>query len=247
MPTSPRKINLEGVKMLSEESRQYTQRDILAASQSATMSHAMGGSRSLLKGSHAPIFNAMPFGSRGLSFPVVQERRHYGGSGFTFLELTPNFVEQELQRGLGHFEDLGGLGNSDDGTIRLPSVGNLLLEQILFRLEYALGFSEWEVRLTCVEALAKIAFRSSYRVKLHIYSFFQLVLRDNAIGLSSDVLPILNTLNKIFGVYEARREKNQVSCEPAEANALREAIRRHCTFEDEVDPAFGRAVAETRS
>jgi len=138
----------------------------------------------------------MPFGGRGLSFPVAREKRHYGSSGihyvlfvvkllyflsmmvgFTFTELTPNFVEQELRRGLGHFEDLGGLGNSEDSALRLPSIGNGLMEQILVRIEYALGFSDWEVRLTCLESLAKIAFRSSYRVKLHVYSFLQLLVR----------------------------------------------------------------------
>lgn len=65
--------------------------------------------------------------------------------GFTFAELTPTFVEKELQRGLSHFEDLGGLGNLDTSAFKLPPVGNLLLEQVLIRIEYALGFSEWEV------------------------------------------------------------------------------------------------------
>ncbi len=91
----------------------------------------LGGGRSIaMKNQRAPS-SVMPFGAKGLSFPVAQERRHMGASGttyfwrllfrlfpwtdfsgYTFLELTPNFVERELERGLGHFEDLGTLLSS---------------------------------------------------------------------------------------------------------------------------------------
>lgn len=86
-------------------------------------------------------------------------------------------------------------------------------------------------------------------------------------ALSSDVLPIFITLQKIFDSYESHREKNQVpssnfydvinhsddfiplqsSCDPSEAKALRDAIRRHCAIDDSLDPVFGKLAQETRS
>src|SRR4051794_18536880 len=66
----------------------------------ATMAHGIGGMRSLLKGSHGPVFSGLPFGGRGLSFPVAQEKRHYGSSGpfllFALVTVSANLCAQDI-------------------------------------------------------------------------------------------------------------------------------------------------------
>uniref|UniRef100_A0A6B2LD69 Uncharacterized protein n=1 Tax=Arcella intermedia TaxID=1963864 RepID=A0A6B2LD69_9EUKA len=75
------------------------------------------------------------------------------------------------------------------------------LRTILMRLQYAVGFGPWEIRMVALEALAKIAFLSVFDVKLHLYSFFQRLTKDTSIGLASIATPIFQTLHKIFLAY----------------------------------------------
>lgn len=112
-------------------------------------------------------------------------------SDFTHEDLLILPQSTSYQRGLSEFEVRGSFlairlflqspdkvigGYFVAGAVSIPSIGNLRMEQLLTRIEFATAFGLWEVRLSCIEALSKIAFRSSLRVRLHILSFFQYLL-----------------------------------------------------------------------
>jgi hypothetical protein len=72
------------------------------------------------------------------------------------------------------------------------------------------------LKIVCLEGLAKIAFLSDFEVKLHLYSFFSLLvegrlpldlfydsLTDNGLGISASALPILELLHSIIEMFEA--------------------------------------------
>lgn len=54
--------------------------------------------------------------------------------------------------------------------------------------------------------MAKIAFLAEFEVKLHMYSFFSFLLKEDGIGLSAEVLPILSILHEIMESFEAHAE-----------------------------------------
>jgi len=56
----------------------------------------------------------------------------------------------------------------------------------------------WEMRVTCLEALGHIATVADFQTKLSLYSFFGTVFNASGWGLSSKVVPILQSLDKSF-------------------------------------------------
>jgi len=135
-------------------------------------------------------------------------------------------VEEALQRGLGLFEDLGGFQGTASTGVTTPSIGNYLIEQVLVRLEHHLAFGEWEVRVACLQALAKIAFRSSFRVRLHVYSFLQLVVRDNSGSLATEALLVYTTLHKLMLAFEAYSQGGPSAVDAQKHKELLEEVKR---------------------
>lgn len=84
-----------------------------------------------------------------------------------------------------------------------PALSNPVMNLILLRMESATIQSPWELKIVCLEGLAKIAFLSDFEVKLHLYSFFTLLVEDNGLGISASALPILELLHNIIEMFEA--------------------------------------------
>eukprot|EP01125_Pyxidicula_operculata_P015929 TRINITY_DN5433_c0_g1_i1.p1 TRINITY_DN5433_c0_g1~~TRINITY_DN5433_c0_g1_i1.p1 ORF type:complete len:910 (+),score=209.21 TRINITY_DN5433_c0_g1_i1:106-2835(+) len=112
-------------------------------------------------------------------------------------------------------------------TGKNTGMSNPLMCAVLARLEYAVGFACWEVRIICLEALAKIGFLSGFDVKLHLYSFLQNVLQDNGVALSSYVIPVLSTLHNVFAAY-SDHITNGGNMSPTKKAELIESIKQYC-------------------
>eukprot|EP01126_Amoeba_proteus_P027332 TRINITY_DN2711_c0_g4_i3.p1 TRINITY_DN2711_c0_g4~~TRINITY_DN2711_c0_g4_i3.p1 ORF type:complete len:156 (-),score=34.00 TRINITY_DN2711_c0_g4_i3:515-982(-) len=90
--------------------------------------------------------------------------------------------------------------------VPFPTISNGMMATILQQLETAIFGSIWDIKITCLEALAKISFFSDFEVKLHLFSFFMLLYKDEEVGLSTEVLPILQILQTVFDAFEAHAE-----------------------------------------
>lgn len=75
---------------------------------------------------------------------------------------------------------------------------NASMEAIVNKLEQAILLSSWETRLVCLEALAKIAFLSSYPVRIRIYEFLLKCSKEDHLCIYHVVIHILKALERIF-------------------------------------------------
>jgi len=114
-------------------------------------------------------------------------------------------------------------------------MSNPLLRTVIMRLQYSVAFGCWEVRLVCLRALAKIAFLSNFEVKLHLYSFFQTICKDQSVGLAAEALPIFLTLHKIFIAF-SDYVKMGTNLSVAKKLELNNEIRQYCEIPPEFHP-----------
>eukprot|EP01127_Copromyxa_protea_P019795 TRINITY_DN649_c0_g2_i1.p1 TRINITY_DN649_c0_g2~~TRINITY_DN649_c0_g2_i1.p1 ORF type:complete len:216 (-),score=33.13 TRINITY_DN649_c0_g2_i1:59-706(-) len=108
----------------------------------------------------------------------------------------------------------------------LPPIRNSVMPLILLRLQEGIFSGTWDLRVTCLEAMAKISFLSEFEVKLHLFEFFSWVLKENGLGLSTEVLPIIEILFDIFEAFEAHAEGTPIS-EETRKN-IQQRVRRYC-------------------
>jgi len=139
-----------------------------------------------------------------------------------FLTSRPSFVSEETKT--EHIE------------LDLPQgMGNPLLRTVIMRLQYSVAFGSWEVRLVCLRALGKIAFLANFEVKLHLYSFFQTICKDQSVGLAAEALPIFLTLHKIFIAFSdyVKMGTNLTASKKLELN---NEIRQYCNLPPDFHP-----------
>eukprot|EP01128_Nolandella_sp_AFSM9_P004904 TRINITY_DN2304_c0_g1_i1.p1 TRINITY_DN2304_c0_g1~~TRINITY_DN2304_c0_g1_i1.p1 ORF type:complete len:799 (-),score=89.69 TRINITY_DN2304_c0_g1_i1:28-2388(-) len=209
----------------------YTHRDLTVATLNAAQyanfnARGLGASRTTA-GSLAKKNGIIYGGTQMVELPV--ERTESTTSDFTYAYLNLSPRSGPVLRGLSEFELRAGQHSE------APSIGNVLMEQILTRVEYATAFGLWEVRLASIEALTKIAFRSSFRVKLHVLSFFQHLLTDQAVALSSQVLIVHKTLLTNFRLLESIVNGDPPLDKKA-VSKLTETIQRLCDVDSDYDP-----------
>jgi len=130
--------------------------------------------------------------------------------------------------------DIPPMGKVEIDEEEMPQgMANPLLRTVLMRLQYAVGFGSWEIRIICLGALAKIAFLSSFEVKLHLYSFFQTISKDNGVGLAAEVMPIYQTLHKIFLAF-SDYVTTGANLSTVKKKEINDEIKRYC----EIPPHF---------
>jgi len=122
-----------------------------------------------------------------------------------------------------------------DETELPPGMSNPVLRTVIMRLQYSVAFGSWEVRLVCLRALAKIAFLSNFEVKLHLYSFFQTICKDNSVGLAAEASPILSTLHKIFLAF-SEYVKMGTNLTQAKKTELNDEIKQYCNIPENFHP-----------
>lgn len=114
-------------------------------------------------------------------------------------------------------------------------ISNSLLIQIISYLEKAIILSPWEIRLVCIEALAKIAFQSSYPVKLRIYELLNLLAHSQGSALFPLCIPILHLLDRIFEIRSrwASQYEHGQKLTTESSTSLREDIK---ILKDQIQP-----------
>eukprot|EP01122_Echinamoeba_exundans_P015994 TRINITY_DN7980_c0_g1_i1.p1 TRINITY_DN7980_c0_g1~~TRINITY_DN7980_c0_g1_i1.p1 ORF type:complete len:845 (+),score=176.75 TRINITY_DN7980_c0_g1_i1:92-2626(+) len=94
--------------------------------------------------------------------------------------------------------------NNSDDEIRLAriepetEIQNRSMKSIVLRLEQGVAFGPFEIRAVCIEALAKIAFRSSWPLRLHLFEFMTLVANEPGGALTHLCVPMLRLLDRVF-------------------------------------------------
>ncbi|EGG24696.1 hypothetical protein DFA_02940 [Cavenderia fasciculata] len=114
---------------------------------------------------------------------------HFGREGrervlqsiFNILDrsIHPDFrvVSMEIQKDIVQF--LGDHANTITYETVASTTPSKPLNAIILRLEQYATFQPWQIRMTSIDSLAKIAFLSSTRVKIHIYNFLTTVPNDS--------------------------------------------------------------------
>jgi hypothetical protein len=77
-------------------------------------------------------------------------------------------------------------------------IQNRSMKSIVLRLEQGVAFGPFEIRAVCLEALAKIAFRSSWPLRLHLFEFMTLVSNEPGGALTHLCVPMLRLLDRVF-------------------------------------------------
>lgn len=83
-----------------------------------------------------------------------------------------------------------------NNTIQLSI--NPSMEAIVNKLEQAILLSTWETRLVCLEALAKIAFLSSYPIRIRIYEFLLKCSKEDHLCIYHVAIHIIKALERVF-------------------------------------------------
>jgi hypothetical protein len=125
--------------------------------------------------------------------------------------------------------------NPEDASDLPQGMANPLLRTVIMRLQYSVAFGSWEVRLVCLRALAKIAFLANFEVKLHLYSFFQTICKDQSVGLAAEALPIFTTLYKIFIAF-SDYVKTGTNLTNAKKTEINNEIRQFCSIPQDFHP-----------
>lgn len=113
-------------------------------------------------------------------------------------------------------------------------IANPLMNLILMRLETAVIQCPWELKLICLEGLAKIAFFSDFDVKIHLFTLFQLFSEDAALGVSEVALGINQTLMKIMDSFEDHMNGGELT--DAERLKINSEISLYCNIPENFCP-----------
>eukprot|EP01126_Amoeba_proteus_P015352 TRINITY_DN168_c2_g1_i2.p1 TRINITY_DN168_c2_g1~~TRINITY_DN168_c2_g1_i2.p1 ORF type:complete len:619 (-),score=104.09 TRINITY_DN168_c2_g1_i2:145-1752(-) len=125
--------------------------------------------------------------------------------------------------------------NSLPGGVSVPPLTNPFMTIILQRLEFAICSSTWDEQIICLEALATISFCCDFEVKLHLYSFFLTLVKEDETGLSTEIAPILPILQTVFEAFEAHAEMGVPLSEEDRLKLLAQ-MRNYCDLPDNFNP-----------
>lgn len=91
--------------------------------------------------------------------------------------------------------------SDDDNPIHIDAeteIQNRSMKSIVLRLEQGAAFGPFEIRSVCVEGLAKIAFRSSWPLRLHLFEFMSLTANEPGGALTHLCVPLMRLLDRVF-------------------------------------------------
>jgi hypothetical protein len=76
------------------------------------------------------------------------------------------------------------------------------VKAIVLRLMHSTLYSSQQVRVTCVEALAKIAFRSLDPIRLYIYQFLSQLISQEDFGITAKCIGIVQVLDELYALQQ---------------------------------------------